>query len=61
MNIQAAIARMQVKRTARPAVWMNPNGTFSHHRDGQREWADEAACRADLRFAEDWDKCEFTD
>lgn len=52
--IKNALAAMQTKRTARPTVWMNTNGTFSHHRDGQREWADEDACRTDLRFHEEW-------
>lgn len=31
-------------------VWKNANGTYSHHKDAQREWADETACRTDLRF-----------
>lgn len=35
-------------------VWQNANGTFSHHKDAEREWADEAACRTDLRFHSEW-------
>jgi hypothetical protein len=37
-----------------PLVWRNPNGTWSHHRDSKRQWADETGCRTDLRFAEEW-------
>ena len=37
-----------------PRVRRNPNGTWSHHRDSKRKWADEIGCRTDLRFAEEW-------
>jgi hypothetical protein len=60
-KIAEALARMQTKRTARATVWQNPNGTWSHHRDGNREWSEESACRIDLRFHLDHDKCVFTD
>lgn len=53
-EIKAAIAQMQTKRSQRPLVWQNANGTFSHHRDAQREWADETGCRTDLRFHMEW-------
>jgi hypothetical protein len=55
-QIKAAITAMRAKRQERPVVWQNANGTFSHHRDAQREWADENGCRTDLRFALEWDK-----
>lgn len=54
MELKSAIAAMQTKRQPRKAVWQNANGTFSHHRDAQREWADESACHIDLRFHEEW-------
>ena len=38
----------------KPTVWKNPNGTWSHHRDASCEWPDEASCRTDLRFTEEW-------
>ena len=40
--------------TMKPTVWKNPNGTWSHHRDASCEWPDEASCRTDLRFTEEW-------
>lgn len=54
--IKDALARMQTKRVTRPEVWMNANGTFSHHRDHVREWDEESACRTDLRFHEEWER-----
>lgn len=54
MTATAAITAMQTKRQVRALVWQNANGTFSHHRDAQCEWADEASCRTDLRFHEEW-------
>lgn len=36
------------------AVWQNPNGTWSHHRDASGEFAGEASARIDLRFTEEW-------
>lgn len=54
-EVKAALARMQIKREARPIVWMNPNGTFSHYRDGKTEWADEVSCRYDLRLCRTWE------
>ena len=53
-EIKAAIAEMQAKRQPRALVWQNANGTFSHHKDAKREWADEIACRTDLRFHQEW-------
>lgn len=53
-EIKAAIAEMQSKHQYRAQVWQNANGTFSHHKDAKREWADETACRTDLRFHQDW-------
>ena len=35
-------------------VWQNANGSFSHHKDGGREWGDEVSCRTDLRFHMEW-------
>jgi len=54
-EIKAALARMQTKRESRPVVWMNPNGTFSHYRDGKREWLEEGACRYDLRLHREYE------
>lgn len=54
MTIQEKIAMMQRKAPAGAKVWQNANGTFSHHKDAQREWADEAGCRTDLRFNNEW-------
>ena len=34
--------------------WQNPNGTWSHGMDAQREWTDEYACRQDFQFSKDW-------
>lgn len=53
-EMKAAIAQMQTKRTQRPTIWQNSNGTFSHHMDAQREWADETGCKADLKFHQEW-------
>ena len=44
----------RVARVARPLVWRNANGTFSHHRDAGCEWADESSCCTDLRFHQEW-------
>ncbi len=35
-------------------VWQNANGTWSHHKDGSREWADLTGCQTDLRFHQEW-------
>lgn len=53
-EIKAAVARMQSKRRVVATVWQNANGTFSHHKDSQREWVDEIGCRTDLRFHEEF-------
>ena len=53
--MKAQIARMQTKRSPRPEIWQNPNGTWSHGRDGQREWDERSACETDLRFAKEWE------
>lgn len=37
-------------------LWQNTNGTFSHHHDSQREWADLVGCQTDLRFHREWAK-----
>ena len=52
--MNAAIAQMQIKRQERAVIWQNTNGTFSHHLDSKREWADEQACLVDLKFHEEW-------
>jgi hypothetical protein len=41
-------------RTQKQTIWQNPNGTWSHHRDSNREWSDRDSCATDLRFAEEW-------
>lgn len=53
-EMKAQIAAMQTKRAARPTIWQNSNGTFSHHRDSARGWADRSFCETDLRFTEEW-------
>ena len=35
-------------------IWQNANGTWSHHRDSKREWADKDGCATDLRFHEEY-------
>ena len=40
--------------TAKPKIWQNDNGTWSHHKDSKRQWADRSACATDLQFAEAW-------
>jgi hypothetical protein len=52
-EIKASITAMQTPRFV-PVIWRNANGTFSHHRDAQREWEDETFCRTDLRFHQEW-------
>lgn len=37
-------------------IWQNPNGSWSHHKDSKREWADRTACATDLRFAIEWER-----
>lgn len=39
---------------AKPEIWQNSNGTWSHKYDAQREWADKGGCLADLRFSKEW-------
>lgn len=53
--MKAAIASMQTKRTTRPTIWQNPNGTWSHHKDAKRQWDDKNGCETDLRFAQEWE------
>lgn len=53
-EIKAAITRMQAKRPTLSAIWQNDNGTFSHHKDAQRQWTDRAGCETDLRFHQEW-------
>jgi len=50
------IAAMQTKRQRCPDIWQNANGTWSHHKDAQREWADRNGCAADLRFHTEWER-----
>lgn len=40
------------RTTAR--IWQNANGTWSHHKDADREWYGIDACQTDLRFHEEW-------
>lgn len=55
MTMQEKIAAMQTKRTKPcPDIWQNPNGTWSHRYDGQREWVDKIGCLTDLRFSKEW-------
>lgn len=54
-EIRAKLAAMQTKRRALPEIWQNDNGTFSHHKDSQREWADRTSCQTDLRFHMEWE------
>lgn len=49
----AAIAQMQTKRPL-ITIWQNTNGSFSHHMDSVREWADRISCETDLRFNQEW-------
>jgi len=55
-EIQTAVAQMQTRRAPCPDVRRNDNGTFSHRMDFHRQWGDEAACRTDLRFCQEWAK-----
>lgn len=55
-EMKGAIVAMQTARPMRALVWRNANGTFSHHRDANGEFSDEATARADLRFCEEWTK-----
>lgn len=53
-EIQEKIRQMQTPKKGLGKIWQNPNGTWSHHHDGQREWSDKAGCLTDLRFSEDY-------
>ena len=53
-QMKAKIAAMQTKRTDRPEIQQNPNGTWSHHKC-QTEFADRATCALDLRWTNDWE------
>lgn len=57
-EMKTKIARMQTKRQNRPEIWKNDNGTFSHHKDGQRQWHDYIGCATDLRFHREWEASE---
>jgi hypothetical protein len=50
MMRDAGLLRRSVAR-----VWQNPNGSWSHHKDGGREWYGLDACQTDLRFHEEWE------
>jgi hypothetical protein len=54
-TMKAQIARMQTKRSPRPEIWQNPNGTWSHHKDGQREFDELSTCEIDLRWHKEWE------
>ena len=60
-EMKKAIARMQTKRTPRPEIWQNDNGTWSHCRDGAREYDDKVGAATDLRFHREHDRCVFND
>ena len=49
------------KNRARPDIWRNNNGTWSHHRDAKREWSDRIGCAVDLRFHYEWERAELVD
>jgi hypothetical protein len=57
MTIQEKIQMMRDaglnRRTDR--IWQNANGTWSNHKDAQRQWTDKVGCQMDLRFADEWD------
>ena len=53
-EMKAAIAAMQTKRQARPDVYQNDNGTWSHRHDARREWDCFAGAQTDFRFSQDW-------
>lgn len=53
-HLKNAIATMQSKYPAGAVVWQNENGTYSHHRDANGEFATEEAARTDLRFCNEW-------
>ena len=55
MTIEEKIAAMQSPRKSRGEIWQNDNGTWSHHKDAQREWSDRTGCATDLRFAREWE------
>lgn len=52
-EMKAKIAAMQTKRAAW-TIRQNDNGTWSHHKDVDCEWASRDACETDLRFANEW-------
>ena len=53
-QMKNAIAAMQRKAPIGASVWRNANGTFSHYRDANGEFATEDAARTDLRFCNEW-------
>jgi len=55
MSLTQKIAQMQKPRRD-DTIWQNANGTWSHHKDTQREWADRNGCAADLRFHTEWER-----
>lgn len=50
-----AIPRAPKHQRSLPDVWQNANGTWTHHKDGKREWRDRLGCVTDLRFAMEWE------
>jgi hypothetical protein len=54
-TMNEAIQKMQTKRAGiKRIIWQNANGTYSHHKDGKREWEDLIGCQTDLKFSEEW-------
>lgn len=35
-------------------IWQNHDGTWSHHKDSERQWISREACQIDLRFHLEW-------
>ena len=59
MTIKFFFSPEDIKRlggaiTGKPEVWKNADGSFSHHKSSSVKWADETACRTDLRFCKEW-------
>lgn len=57
-DMKAKIAEMQKKRVARPEIWQNDDGTWSHGRNSAVKWRDKTGCATDLRFHKDWERAD---
>lgn len=49
---------MQTETKAKPDVWKNDNGTWSHRKDHRGEFSDKNGAETDLRFTLEWERAQ---